>query len=79
MWMYLTPREVSYVNNARAKGENQAVLDAIRRGLDSIRGDLEIPDSLLPRVKHAASCWRDGGEKAFLSVLAGAARHAGER
>ncbi len=79
MWICLMPREVSILNSARAKGENQAVLDALRRNLDPLRGDLEIPSDLLPRVKHAAACWRDGGEKAFLAVLEGVARHAGDR
>lgn len=74
-FIILHPREVEKVQRGMAKGENQQVLDALRRNLNTLNGDLVLSPELLNRVRRALRCWRDGGEKAFLAVLEGAARH----
>jgi hypothetical protein len=77
IWILLTPREVSIVEEPRTltDGPNAQVLASVRLKLNQLTGDLELTDDDLDRVKRAERNWKFGYQRQFQAVLQAAERH----
>lgn len=74
-FVIFSPREVELISRANnGSGQNAAVLQELRLKID-IRGEAQLDDDFVQRLKGAARNWKGGYEQSLRGVVAALERH----
>jgi hypothetical protein len=74
-FVMFSPREIELISRAKnGSGQNAAVLQELMLKID-LRGEAQLEDDFINRLRGAARNWRGGYELALRGVVAALERH----